>query len=384
VTHLRALPSLLRHLQLAAPHHFQHPAPVQVRLVVCWSVRILFSSFLGSVAFPTSKPTASPVSHPTGLPTSFPTSYPSSIPSSQPSSSPSISTKPSPMPSFVPTLAPSVQTLPELIFTSNITLTGITTTGLGASDQQAIVNATATSMDIPMASVTYTGAVAGSSSSSAVINSKTMRGSINIIRSSSTSIIAITKTSQLIEDGQNATALYNSLVNKLSVAVSTGTFTQTLNSVSVAYGATQTASAVATSVSSSQPTVEEVPTTSSSSSSSSSLDLSAGAVSGIVIGSVAAVALCIFGAYYAIYIYRPALPSSSSASQSSPSASSSVSPPPSSSSRAAPPPSPSSSRASPPPPSSSSRAAPPPPPPKRSRGKGRAHRNEMDEIGIEL
>jgi hypothetical protein len=286
------------------------------------------------------------------------------------------------MPSFVPTLAPSVQTLPELIFTSNITLTGITTTSLGASDQQAIVNATATSMDIPMASVTYTGAVAGSSSSSAVINSKTMRGSINIIRSSSTSIIAITETSQLIEDGQNATALYNSLVNKLSVAVSTGTFTQTLNSVSVAYGATQTASAVATSVSSSQPTVEEVPTTSSSSSSSSSLDLSAGAVSGIVIGSVAAVALCIFGAYYAIYIYRPALPSSSSASQSSSSRASP--PPPSSSSRAAPPPSPSSSRASPPPPSSSSRAAPPPPPPKRSRGKGRAHRNEMDEIGIEL
>jgi hypothetical protein len=363
VTHLRALPSLLRHLQLAAPHHFQHPAPVQVRLVVCWSVRILFSSFLGSVAFPTSKPTASPVSHPTGLPTSFPTSYPSSIPSSQPSSSPSISTKPSPMPSFVPTLAPSVQTLPELIFTSNITLTGITTTSLGASDQQAIVNATATSMDIPMASVTYTGAVAGSSSSSAVINSKTMRGSINIIRSSSTSIIAITETSQLIEDGQNATALYNSLVNKLSVAVSTGTFTQTLNSVSVAYGATQTASAVATSVSSSQPTVEEVPTTSSSSS-SSSLALSAGALSGIVIGSVAAVALCIFGVYYAIYIYRPSLPSSSSASQSSPS--------------------PSSSRVAPPPPPSSSRAAPPPPPPKRSRGKGRAHRNEMDEIGIEL
>jgi len=133
-----------------------------------------------------------------------------------------------------------------------------------------------------------------------------VRGSAKTVRIMSYSVIAVTQTSQLLQPGTNATALYLSLNQQLSNAVADNSFTNSLQSAAKSYGATVTANADATSVTSSNPV--EVAPSSTSSSSSTSNELSGGDIAGIVIGVIAFVVLVAAAAYYFMFIYRPSIP----------------------------------------------------------------------------
>lgn len=132
-----------------------------------------------------------------------------------------------------PTAAPTTSgSSPIISFHTSVYMESVSTTSdeLDANSQIAVLNATATSMSIPLNSVTYDSSMA----------SETESNAITVITEVS---IALYSTS--FTDAQE---LYAALVASLFKAVKTGAYTQTLQSTSLTVGATETASANVTSM----------------------------------------------------------------------------------------------------------------------------------------
>ena len=116
-----------------------------------------------SVAGPTAAPTISPTAHP----------------------SPHSTLRPS----RLPTVAPTVQNSPLVTFTSNVTITGVTTPTLDDDTQDAVIAATAASMGISVSHVTYVEPVRGLVASSRGIHHGALRA--NLDSSSSESVATL-------------------------------------------------------------------------------------------------------------------------------------------------------------------------------------------------
>lgn len=177
---------------------------------------------------------------------------------------------PTMLPTMIPTLAPTKSEYPVVSFNSSLALSGLPSLDLSNSDKLAIINATATSMGISTNNVEFVTLIA--------VNNNNDRRLALYYLTGSYDATAITKTTYVVTSG-NSDTVYETLTNALKTAVESGTFTQTLQTVSVALGATTMASANATGVTSSDPVIV-YPAGSSDS------GLSAGQIAGIVIGVV--------------------------------------------------------------------------------------------------
>lgn len=184
------------------------------------------------------------------------------------------------------TAAPVLQptTVPILKFSSNLTLTGLTSTVLNTADEQAVVNATANSMKIAINYVTYSKTIPLSTATPSVI--------VTLVRTQSgSSVIAVTTTTIPTND---PTTTYTTLTASLSFAVTNGTFTTSFQSA-CNYYVGNSCSAVCANVTSSNPTV-----ITPQSDNNDDDKLSDGEIAGAVIGSVAGAALLSGAAYYVL------------------------------------------------------------------------------------
>lgn len=180
-----------------------------------------------------------------------------------------------------------------LDFSSNITLAGLTSSILNSNAQLAIINATATSMQLAMSNVIYTG--------SAPAPVATTIAAVHVVPQAGggVTLIAETKTTVTVTGSNNANSLYTQYTTALTNAVASSAYTQSLQAASKAYGATVTSSASATGVTSSQASVQSVGNANSNNSDDS---LSDGAIAGIVIGSIVGMALIAGLMYYLIFV----------------------------------------------------------------------------------
>ncbi len=225
----------------------------------------------------------------TAAPTETPTFVPTVAPSATPSATPTVT--PTRTPTRAPTAgattaAPVLQptTVPILKFSSNLTLTGLTSTVLTTADQQAVVNATANSMKIAINYVTYSKTIPLSTATPSVI--------VTLVRTQSgSSVVAVTTTTIPTND---PTTTYNTLTASLSFAVTNGTFTTSFQSACNYYDG-NSCSAVCANVTSSNPTV-----ITPLSDNNDDDKLSDGEIAGAVIGSVAGAALLSGAAYYVL------------------------------------------------------------------------------------
>lgn len=233
--------------------------------------------------------TAAPTETPSYVPSAAPSATPTAAPSATPTATPTVT--PTRTPTRAPTVgvttaAPVLQptTVPILKFTSNLTLTGLTSTVLTTADQQAVVNATALSMNITVNYVTYTKTIPVASASPSV--------TVTLVRTQSgASVIAVTTTTIPTID---PTTTYNTLTTSLKYAVGNGTFSGFYQSACNYYDG-NSCSAECDQVTNSNPTV-----ISPQSDNNDDDKLSDGEIAGAVIGSVAGAALLSGAAYYVL------------------------------------------------------------------------------------
>lgn len=174
---------------------------------------------------------------------------------------------------------------------------GFTSTTLTTDEQNVIISATATTLNVSTSSVTYLGATQVSRrklravQQTALVQSQPHTASITIVASLSVSVLLDSYPS-----AANATALFNNLQSTLVSAVTSGAFTATVQATAALQGVTalQTVTADSATV-----TLSEVTTPSDSSSNDDSL--SDGEVAGVVIGSIVGAALIAGIAYFLIY-----------------------------------------------------------------------------------
>lgn len=175
---------------------------------------------------------------------------------------------------------------------------GIPTPELDTNSQLALIDVTATTMGITKDTVFY---VRGYPT--AENRRLTLRTGVSLF-TTSYSIKAETQVNiPLSATGStNATALYLQLTQSLDAAVEDGSFTTALQTASLLYNATSLANVDVTGVSNSQPSVNndlQYPPESDDS-------LSAGAITGIVLGAVVGFALIAALFYYFCYIRESA------------------------------------------------------------------------------
>jgi hypothetical protein len=231
---------------------------------------VIKESFHISVSTATYMPSVSPTYMPqiptqivTVAPTWAPTSHLQTIaPTSAPTYMPQIPTQivtlaPTWSPtSLSPTIAPTSQPIlvPIISFTSDLTISNVQTNYLDNLAQESIVIATANSMNISAAFVTFV---------SSSVSKDIKLGSIRLL---SFNLIATTKTSIPLQDKystfiSNPTSLYTSLSNTMNAAVSNGVFTNYLVAASLKMNSTATVSASIASISISSVTIETNGTT---------------------------------------------------------------------------------------------------------------------------
>lgn len=194
-----------------------------------------------------------------------------------------------------------------LSFSSNITLAGVTTSTLATSAQLAVMNATATSMGLPMSDVLYSGSSGASpTTTTAMVTHQEVRlrrvqaekpAILSPEAVTSYTLVAETTTTISLPPSQDASTAYTQYTTALTQAVDGTAYSQSLQTASKAYGAVATSSASATGVTSSAATVETV-SSSDSGSSSSNDGLSDGAIAGVVIGVVVGLGLLVALGYY--------------------------------------------------------------------------------------
>ena len=239
-----------------------------------------------------------PVANPTLEPTAQPTT-PSCVPTAIPSGTM--------RPSAAPTAPPS----PVVMFSSNITLTGLTSSVLDTASQNAIIATTATAMQVPQSTVTFQG-TASVTPAVTVRFLDEMEGTGNGLRTKAKgkvkegkqvqttyTVIAVTYTKIALSQTSysSTSALYSGVTTLLTNAVNNGTYTSSLQSNAVAYNAPVLATATATYASSSPPTVV-ASSPSSDSSSSTGNTLSAGGIAGVSIACIVVAAIICFVAWY--------------------------------------------------------------------------------------
>jgi hypothetical protein len=190
-----------------------------------------------------------------------------------------------------------------LTFTSNITLTGLTTTSINLATQWAINNATAHSMNLPMSDVYYE----GSHAPPALAPSPTVMQVERIWTAVTYTWVVTTITSVPITSESDSNTIYSQYTNALITAVLNGQYSSYLAKASKAYGTTTTATATATAVTNSPPMMLSTPAYFGSddvisSSSSSDDDFSSGVIAGLVVGGVVGVGLVIALAWYLVFV----------------------------------------------------------------------------------
>ena len=256
-------------------------------------------------------PTVSPSFVPSAVPSFTSTVNPSAVPSVNPSVMPSVN--PSIMPSVPPVVAPTAKPTavpsvmvgtarpsaqpsappsPIVTFSSNITLAGLTNPELDGPSRDAVIQTTAQEMNVDALTVSYVGTIVLSSSPRlAPVSSHLRQNALD----TTYSVIAITRTQIALSATQYSStdALYSGLTSMLASSVTSGAYTTALDQNAQALGATSLATASATSATSSVPTVVNA---ASGDDNNSALD--AGAIAGIVLGSIGFVLILGFFYYH--------------------------------------------------------------------------------------
>lgn len=180
------------------------------------------------------------------------------------------------------TISPSFIAAADLSFTSNITITGVTANYFDWTSQYAIINTSATVMNLPFDEVYFEKSYVVSSNAVATETTAGGKGGVTTKTTTYTliaeTVVAIPITSQTDYQG-----LYTQLSTALTNSVKDGTYSTLLQSVSVAVDSTQTMNAAATNVSNSLPYVNYFQFDDWSFDDDFGASLGAGAIAGIVI-----------------------------------------------------------------------------------------------------
>ncbi len=245
---------------------------------------------------PTVAPTFTPTINPTVSPTKTPSFGPTLVPTNNPTASP---TK---MPTLFPTIAPSTQALTILSFDSTIMLSNASyvDSSLTAADEQAIVDATASSMGLASNAVSFV---------SYIINSRkyrVLRDKDSLQYSSPGIVYATVSTSVLLSEGTiSSQQIYLELTSALSFAIDNSTvFDQYLHTAAALVGSTAMTTATAQGVNTDQPNI----ITPDSTDDSTNSVLGVGALVGIIVGGIVGL-LAISVVFYCLFsskFVRPA------------------------------------------------------------------------------
>jgi hypothetical protein len=203
----------------------------------------------------------------------------------------------------MPTPVPSVQSSPIVSFTANLTMGGLTSPVLDINAQNAVLNVTADSMDIPLDTVQYVTGIA-------TAERRRLSGAISLF-ATTYGILAVTKVVIPLSatSYSNPAQLYESLTTKLDEAVTSGAFTEQLVKVSASFNASSLATADVSGVSNSAASVDmpasqddDDDTTVVTSNGSDDAVLDDGAIAGIVIGGFFFLVLCGAAVYYFFFL----------------------------------------------------------------------------------
>ena len=167
------------------------------------------------------------------------------------------------------------------------------------------MNATAESMGLAITSVTYLGATFQLEDRRRLVEGRNEDGRVTRFLQDTYSASAVTKTAVPLDTtgAANATELYSQLTSALDEAVSSGSFTQKMNTAAKSLGATVLETAEATGVVNSvllllEPSPAEEDNNKGGKGPDDIDDLTDAAIAGIVIGSVGFVLLCVLGIWY--------------------------------------------------------------------------------------
>jgi len=253
---------------------------------------------------PSVDPSLAPSTVPSSPPSTLLTLIPSASHSATPSVAPStdvISAAPSSAPLRQPTRQPT-STSPvasELTFTSSVTLAGVSSAELSPAAQGALIQTTATAMNVSATAVEYVGTVLVPSTGErrklkiihVVHNAQNLRASyVWHTLSGGNKVVATTRTKLVLTDASSAgaDAVYTLYTSRLQTFIEKGDFTVRLRANAITAGAGEFATVSAENITFSDP---QITSGSDTDNSSSGVALSTGAIVGIVIGGLAGVLL---------------------------------------------------------------------------------------------
>ena len=173
----------------------------------------------------TSPPTLAPTFATTSPPTSPPTLAPTFATTSAPTLAPTFATTSPPTPNKKQTEMPTIQEVPTISFDTKLTFDNYDSEELDTKSQEAIIIATANSMNISDSYVKYVGSTL-----------KTRR--LSIFKSLGFNIIVTLKTTIPLQDETDPNALYTTITTNLINSVNSGLFTTYLITASNTLGTT--------------------------------------------------------------------------------------------------------------------------------------------------
>ena len=182
-------------------------------------------------------------------------------------------------PTPIPTAAPNVQTTVDnpntgniqvVSFSSTVVLAGVSlgpSGSLAPEDQQALEMATAATLQVPSAAVTYKGLLSPTTSSTRAIGTASIPGSNKVVEISRTDVerhlsaemlTALLSTRVTVGADQIPNSLYAKLTASLSLATTSGAFTAALMSAAKEVKSTAMLAATVTNATSSSLSIETV------------------------------------------------------------------------------------------------------------------------------
>jgi hypothetical protein len=184
-----------------------------------------FATTLAPTFAATSAPTSAPTLAPTFVTTSAPTLAPTFVTTSAPTLAPTFATTSPPTPNKKQTEMPTIQEVPTISFDTKLTFDNYDSEELDTKSQEAIIIATANSMNISDSYVKYVGSTL-----------KTRR--LSIFKSLGFNIIITLKTTIPLQDETDPNALYTTITTNLINSVNSGLFTTYLITASNTLGTT--------------------------------------------------------------------------------------------------------------------------------------------------